>query len=170
MTTWTTLRRGDSLHTTACGRGCVEKIGSRYEVTVDGEKLAYGARTRKPYRYVKLGEAKQAAQDMLETGTFASPTKNEPKYKTYNPEVEGYGNAAQWQAIFESAMGPLGEVQTPELTRSLGVPADASWAEIKKAYRQQLLRCHPDQGGDPAAFQAAVAAFEALEARRAAAV
>lgn len=167
MTTWT-HQRDSATHSTECGRGRVSKNGSRYEVTVDGELLAYGKRTRKPYRYAKLGEAKQAAQDMIETGIFATPTKVEPKYKTYDPTVEGYGSPAQWQAIFEAAMGPGGELATEELTAKLGINADASWDDIKRAYRKQLLKLHPDQGGDAAAFRTAVESFEALERRRAA--
>lgn len=167
MITWT---HADSTHSTACGRAVVSKSGSRYEVAVDGELLAYGKRTRKPYRYGTLTEAKLAAISMIETGTFETPSRKEPKYKTYDPEVEGYGSPAQWQAIFEAAMGPGGSVSTEELTTALGLDVDADWAEIKRAYRKQLLKLHPDQGGNAAEFQAAVEAFEQLEKRRAAAV
>jgi hypothetical protein len=158
-------QRGDAHHVTLCGRGRIDKIGTRYEVSVDGEKLAYGKRVRKPYRYEKLGEAKTAASDMMETGIFSSPTHREPKYETYDPSVEGYGNAAQWQAIFEAAVGPNGKVDTEVLAAALGCEADATWAEIKKAYRKQQFKLHPDQGGDAVEFDKAVKAFEALEAR-----
>lgn len=167
MINWT-HQRESSTHVTECGRGVVSKVGSRYEVTVDGELLAYGKRTRKPYRYGTLTEAKLAAISMIETGIFETPSRKEQKYKTYDPEVEGYGSAAQWQAIFEAAIGPTGELKTEELAEKLGVEAEATWDEIKAAYRKQLLRLHPDQGGDPAEFRAAVEAFKALERRRAA--
>lgn len=164
MTTWT-HQRGAPTHLTECGRACVEKIGSRYEVTVDGEKLSYGKSVRKPYRYEKLAEAKSAAAEKLETGEFSTPTRRELRYATYDPAVEGYGSAAQWQAIFAAALGAGGELETEELVAQLGLKTTASWDDIKRAYRKQLLRLHPDQGGDPAEFRAAVEAFQQLEAR-----
>lgn len=163
MITWT--HPHESTHVTDCGRGVVTKTGSRYEATVDGEQLAYGTRTRKPYRYPTLTEAKLAAISMIQTGTFSTPTRKEQKYETYDPKVEGYGSPGQWQAIFEAAIGANGEIKTEELAEKLGVPAEASWVEIKRAYRKQLLRLHPDQGGDAAEFRAAVEAFEVLERR-----
>lgn len=169
MITWT-HQRESSTHVTECGRGVVSKNGSRYEVAVDGELLAYGKRTRKPYRYGTLTEAKLAAISMIETGVFETPTRKEAKYKTYDPEVEGYGSPAQWQAIFEAAMGSGATISTEELTEALGLEAEASWDDIKRAYRKQLLKLHPDQGGDPEEFIKAVEAFEALERRRAAEV
>ena len=48
----------------------------------------------------------------------------------------------------------------------LGVPADATAADIKKAYRKQALLSHPDKNpGDAAAaerFQAVHSAYEVL--------
>jgi len=35
----------------------------------------------------------------------------------------------------------------------LGVPKNASSADIKKAYRKAALKEHPDRGGDKAKFQ-----------------
>eukprot|EP00438_Fugacium_kawagutii_P018222 Skav218337 [mRNA] locus=scaffold755:448848:466646:+ [translate_table: standard] len=51
--------------------------------------------------------------------------------------------------------------------RALGVPIDASAAEVKQAYRKTLLLWHPDKleaqsGGDAARFRAAQEAWEML--------
>jgi hypothetical protein len=162
---WTT-HRGSPTTTSKCGRASVTKIGSRYEVTVDGDLLAYGVRVRKPYRYPTASEAKAAAEQMLATGVFSPPTRRDVKYPTYDPSVEGFGSPAQWQAIFESAVGTGALPSSEELAESLGLPQTTDWDEIKKAYRKKILKLHPDQGGDARAFQAAVEAMQALEARR----
>src|SRR5262245_4528920 len=44
----------------------------------------------------------------------------------------------------------------------LGVPADATPDEIRRRYRELAKVCHPDAGGDPAAFIRLQQAYEAL--------
>jgi len=44
----------------------------------------------------------------------------------------------------------------------LGVPANASEEEIKKAYRKQAMSSHPDRGGDPGKFKEVQEAYEVL--------
>lgn len=46
----------------------------------------------------------------------------------------------------------------------LGVAVDASEAEIRRAYREALLRTHPDKGGDAEQFRRVQEAYEALGA------
>ncbi|GAA4652053.1 hypothetical protein GCM10023116_43370 [Kistimonas scapharcae] len=46
----------------------------------------------------------------------------------------------------------------------LGVEVDATPAEIKKAYRRKCSECHPDNGGDAAAFDEVQKAYEILKA------
>ena len=46
----------------------------------------------------------------------------------------------------------------------LGVPRGVSIAALKRAFRSRARETHPDHGGDRAAFEAVVAAFEALRA------
>ncbi|MGL5096728.1 MAG: J domain-containing protein [Planctomycetia bacterium] len=48
----------------------------------------------------------------------------------------------------------------------LGVAPDATLDEIRRAYREQVRRHHPDRGGDPASFIAVTKAYEELVARR----
>lgn len=45
---------------------------------------------------------------------------------------------------------------------TLGVPKDASDADIKKAYRQLASKHHPDKGGDTAKFQEIQSAYDTL--------
>ena len=46
----------------------------------------------------------------------------------------------------------------------LGVPVDATWAEIQQAYRSLAAKYHPDKGGDTDAFVAVKAAYDRLKA------
>lgn len=58
----------------------------------------------------------------------------------------------------------------PDFYAVLGVPADATRAEIVRAFRRQALARHPDRGGDTEAFRSLHQARETLldQARRAA--
>jgi curved DNA-binding protein CbpA len=51
-----------------------------------------------------------------------------------------------------------------DLYRLLGVPRDATEAQIRKAYHSAALRCHPDKqrSGDSSLFLAIVEAFTVL--------
>ena len=72
-------------------------------------------------------------------------------YKTYDPEIDGYGSTEQWRDAFFDRLGinraieVLGEDDPHTL---LGVVLNASWEEIKKAYRRLSMIHHPDKGGD----------------------
>ncbi len=44
--------------------------------------------------------------------------------------------------------------------RVLGIPADASMDEIKRAYHRLVLTCHPDKGGT--GFEQVQAAYDQL--------
>merc|ERR1719421_49951 len=48
----------------------------------------------------------------------------------------------------------------------LGVSADATDAEIKKAYRRVAMMCHPDKGGDKEEFQELNNAYEKIMEQR----
>jgi DnaJ family protein A protein 2 len=45
-----------------------------------------------------------------------------------------------------------GPVDNKKYYEILGVDKDASFDQIKKAYRKKAIKMHPDKGGDPAAF------------------
>jgi len=53
-------------------------------------------------------------------------------------------------------------VDNQRLYRTLGVPAHATAAQIKKAYHQLAKQHHPDRGGDKVKFQEISAAYEVL--------
>ena len=54
------------------------------------------------------------------------------------------------------------EVDSTALYESLGVSKDASYDEIKKAYRKLALQHHPDRGGDSEKFKEISAAYEVV--------
>ena len=97
-------------------------------------------------------------------------------YKTYDPEVEGYGNSASWRAAFTATMGldeansVLGS-QSPEML--LGVSWPTTARALLSAFRAQSMACHPDRcaihGLTPAVaterFKRLTAAYTVLKAR-----
>lgn len=58
--------------------------------------------------------------------------------------------------------GPSGPVDNNKFYEALGVPKNASAADIKKAYRKLALKNHPDKGGDPELFKDITVAYEVL--------
>lgn len=87
-------------------------------------------------------------------------------YKTYDPTVEGYGSPHEWKGAFGERMGldeAKKEVGSDSPHGILGLSAQATWAEVKKAYRKLVMEHHPDKGGDPAIFRKVQGAYEVLE-------
>lgn len=93
------------------------------------------------------------------------------KYKTYDPEKEGYGHRTQWKQAFNERMGyeearevfggrneikkALAELELSQMPKSL--------AELKSTYRKTIFQHHPDRGGDTAKAQRIIAAYTILE-------
>lgn len=52
-------------------------------------------------------------------------------------------------------MAAIVECSKPEedYYKTLGIPKDASQADIKRAFRQLSIKYHPDKGGDPAKYE-----------------
>jgi hypothetical protein len=51
-----------------------------------------------------------------------------------------------------------------EACAELGVLSGASWSEVRASWRRNLMRWHPDQGGDPERWSRRHAAYQLLEA------
>jgi bifunctional non-homologous end joining protein LigD len=94
------------------------------------------------------------------------------KYKTYDPQVEGYGDPSQWSQQFHDRMG---FEEAEEIIRAnvngktpheiLGVTTTATIDEIKKAYRKLALTVHPDYAAaNGMTKEQAEAAFKKLQA------
>jgi len=58
--------------------------------------------------------------------------------------------------------GPPKEVDNTKLYGVLGVEKNATYDEIKKAYRKLAIKHHPDRGGDKEKFQEIQQAHEVL--------
>lgn len=46
-----------------------------------------------------------------------------------------------------------GPIDNKKYYEIVGVEKDATFDQIKKAYRKKAIRMHPDKGGDPDAFK-----------------
>jgi len=69
-------------------------------------------------------------------------------YKTYNPKVEGYGNASQWKEAFNHRMGydeAMNILSDEDPYSILGIIVGASITEIKQAFRKMAMKWHPDK-------------------------
>ena len=65
-----------------------------------------------------------------------------------------------------ASVAPARRDETPRSAwMVLGVPRDATAADIKRAFRRRALETHPDRGGDAEAFQAVHRAYERALAR-----
>lgn len=85
---------------------------------------------------------------------MARPKSNKPKrgfcdgYKTYNPDVEGYGDASQWKKAFNQRMGydeAVNVLGSDSAYSILGILAGSTLSEIKAAYRKLAMKWHPDR-------------------------
>jgi hypothetical protein len=57
-------------------------------------------------------------------------------------------------------------VAVDEAYAQLGLEPAASWSDIKRVYRQQVQRAHPDKGGDAQRFDRLYQAYQILKRQR----
>lgn len=81
---------------------------------------------------------------------------NWSKYKTYDPDKEGFGSKQQWRETFHKRMGAdeaekIIKEQPDSPFVILGVERDATDEMIKKAFRKLILFWHPDKNPSPEA-------------------
>ncbi|KAH9973386.1 hypothetical protein BJV74DRAFT_968159 [Russula compacta] len=132
---------------------------------------------------VKLSRHDDALVDteaslVLQPGSFKA-LRTRARIRLHNEQYDDAiadFHAALEQAEFESADGDVRALRT-ELRRAeaalkrsktkdyykiLGVPRDCNEADIKKAYRRESLKHHPDKGGDEEKFKLVVEAHAVL--------
>lgn len=69
-------------------------------------------------------------------------------YKTYDPNVLGYGNPEQWEQAFKRRMGyeeAKKHIGLEDPYSILGLLKTATISEIKKKYRELAMKFHPDK-------------------------
>jgi len=66
------------------------------------------------------------------------------------------------KAELKKAEAALKRSKTKDYYKILGIPRDCSEAEIKKGYRRESLKHHPDKGGDEEKFKLVVEAHNVL--------
>jgi len=91
-------------------------------------------------------------------------------YKTYDTS-DGFGDESQWRSAFNARMG-FEEAKTilsdDDPYSILGIASGASFAEIKKAFREMAMNWHPDKnpGYDTTAkMQKIIAAYSFLTSK-----
>ena len=62
--------------------------------------------------------------------------------------------------IYHAERRSFADAWRPECFVVLGVPADATPKDVKKAFKKLAKKFHPDAGGDPEEFKAVYAAYE----------
>lgn len=88
-------------------------------------------------------------------------------YKTYDTS-NGFGDREEWQGAFFERLGFDEAIEVLGADDPLvlfGLGANATWADVIKAYRRLAIEHHPDKGGDVATMKKINAAFEVLEKR-----
>jgi len=86
-------------------------------------------------------------------------------FKTAIEQAESEGSSADVKALkgdLKKAEIDQKRSKTKDYYKILGVPRDCSEAEIKKAYRKESLKHHPDKGGDEEKFKLVVEAHSIL--------
>lgn len=69
-------------------------------------------------------------------------------YKTYNPDIDGYGSTDSWKQAFNHRMGfdeAKNILSDDDPYSILEILANATLAEIKSAYRKMAMKWHPDK-------------------------
>jgi len=83
------------------------------------------------------------------------------KYKTYDPEKEGYGNPEQWKAAFNKRIGQTTTLESAH--QILGTNKNSSRQDIKIAYRKLALKHHPDKCGNDTEFKSIASAYKTIK-------
>ena len=72
-------------------------------------------------------------------------------YKTYSPEVEGYGDPQQWRSNFFERMSPdeaFKVLNSEDPYVILNIRRNSTLGQIKKAFKELIFRWHPDRNPD----------------------
>jgi hypothetical protein len=96
--------------------------------------------------------------------------KDGSAYKKYDPAVEGYGSAEQWQETIEKLASGLGllvhRANKPNIPKDLIVLGLEALPEhvdgLKSAFRRMAMTAHPDVGGGHKEFIDLMSAFKRL--------
>ncbi|PFH45819.1 hypothetical protein AMATHDRAFT_71065 [Amanita thiersii Skay4041] len=90
---------------------------------------------------------------------------NDFKSAIQQAQMEGAATDADVRALktdLKKAEAALKRSKTKDYYKILGLPRDCSEADIKKAYRRESLKHHPDKGGDEEKFKLVVEANAVL--------
>ncbi|KAK0478169.1 hypothetical protein IW261DRAFT_1482238 [Armillaria novae-zelandiae] len=146
----------------------VEKYGETLERIGASEEEGKGGQIRatllsnRATTLVKLERYDEALVDIEESLELMSTS-----FKAAIQQAQSDGNSTDadvraLKAELKKAETALKQSKTKDYYKILGVPRECSAADIKKAYRRESLKHHPDKGGDEEQFKLVVEAHSVL--------
>ncbi|MFQ6539853.1 MULTISPECIES: hypothetical protein [Aphanothece] len=134
-----------------------------------GEVLARTEASERRLEAIESGVIEQLHRARQEADSALEATQ-EARQLVDRLEQVVFAQPLQPSAAAEGLMPPGGGAQTLEASayreacEELGVLPGSSWQQVRATWRRNLMRWHPDQGGDPGLWPRRQTAYQLLEA------
>ncbi|WP_411964050.1 DnaJ domain-containing protein [Haloferax sp. YSMS24] len=98
-----------------------------------------------------------------ETGGFGAGPRGDPREGPGAGRFRDVGGQAGRRERYQRVRPPRNTVSRSEALRTLGLDADATTEDVKRAYRERVKETHPDsKTGDEESFKRVTRAYERL--------
>lgn len=156
-----TLKKGDVVFKVASAK----KDACRYGVVYDVKETPKGTKVKVEYNTLKEGERSRFSFYQSPRNFAKASTSWRDWYSWTPPAEEDNANTEPPKAKPPKTEPPKTKAHKPmkETHYSvLGIAKTATELEIKKAYRNAVLKAHPDKGGSSDLFRKVQCAYEML--------